>query len=179
MTISMTMKWTAVLAFLVWCSLIAITSNTVVRPHDFFAWMGSHVFTDQASFHRFVVFWGYSWFVIVKSWHVAEFAILCSLTLMFLTRVARSTPFRNILLSVLFCTAFALADEYHQTYVPGRGGTWTDVGIDCIGILSVCMVALIRSRRRSSAMLTTTFLEHSHVGTQPRTQDDAFIDHDD
>ena len=156
-TKTMSMKWIAVWVLLGWCSFIAATSNTVVRPHEFFAWFASHVFTDQVSFRRFVVFWGYGWFVIVKSWHVAEFAILCSLTLIFLNRVVRSTRYRNILLSVLFCTAFALADEYHQTYVPGRGGTWTDVGIDCIGILSVGMVALIRSSRRSSVIRTTTF----------------------
>jgi VanZ like family len=154
---TMLMKWIMMLSSLAWCSFIAATSHTVVRPHDFFAWMASHVFTNQESFDRFVVFWGYSWFVIVKSWHAAEFAILCSLTLMFLNRVARSAPCQNILLSILFCTAFAVADEYHQTYVPGRGGTWIDVGIDCIGILSVGMVALIRSSRRSSAIRTTTF----------------------
>jgi VanZ like family len=154
---TMLMKRIALLTFLAWCSFIAATSSTVVRPHDFFAWMASHVFTNQASFHRFVVFWGCSWFVIVKSWHAAEFAILYSLTLKFLNHVARSAPYRNILLSVLFCSVFALADEYYQTFVPGRGGTWTDVGIDCIGILCVGMVALIRSSRRSSVIRTTTF----------------------
>jgi hypothetical protein len=107
------MKWIAVFVLLGWCSFIVATSNTVVRPHDFFAWIASHVFTDQVSFRRFVVFWRYGWFVIVKSWHVAEFAILCSLTVIFSNRVARSTPYGNILISVLFCTAFALADEYH------------------------------------------------------------------
>jgi hypothetical protein len=153
----MSTKWIAVLAVLAWCSFIAGTSNTVVRPHDFFAWLASHVFTDQVSFHRFVVFWGYSWFLIVKSWHAAEFAILCSLILIFLNQVARSTPYRNILISVLFCATFALADEYHQTYIPGRGGTWTDVGIDCLGILSVGMIVLLRARRRTSPVETAGF----------------------
>jgi hypothetical protein len=151
------MKWLAVLLLLGWCSFIAATSNTVVRPHEFFAWFASHVFTDQVSFRRFVVFWGYGWFVIVKRWHVAEFAILYSLTLIFLNRIARSTPYRNILISVFFCAAFALADEYHQTYIPGRGGTWIDVAIDCLGILSVGMVVLLRARRLSSAVGTAMF----------------------
>ena len=94
-------KWIAVLPVLAWCSFIAGTSNTVVRPHDFFAWLASHVFTDRVSFHRFAIFWGYSWFLIVKGWHLAEFAILCSLILILLNRVARSTPNRNVLISVL------------------------------------------------------------------------------
>jgi hypothetical protein len=152
-------KWIAVLPVLAWCSFIAGTSNTVVRPHDFFAWLASHVFTDRVSFHRFAVFWGYSWFLIVKGWHLAEFAILCSLILILLNRVARSTPNRNVLISVLFCAAFAAADEYHQTYIPGRGGTWTDVSIDCLGILLVGVVVLFRARPLSSALESAGFQE--------------------
>ncbi len=135
------MKRLALVAFLGWCLLIAGTSSTVVRPHDFFAWFAAHVFTDEASFRQFVRFWGYSWFVIVKGWHSAEFAILCVLCVAVLNRVARLASRRVLGISVAFCVVFALADEYHQTFVPGRGGTWTDVGIDCIGIIAAGMAA--------------------------------------
>jgi hypothetical protein len=138
------MRRLAVLGFIGWCLFIGGTSNTVIRPHEFFAWFASHIFTDEVSFRRFVAFWGYSWFFFVKSWHVAEFAILCSLTLAFLNRVAPSAPRRNIATSVIFCMIFALSDEYHQTFIPGRGGTWTDVGIDFIGIFSVGTMAFYR-----------------------------------
>jgi len=136
------MRWLGVVAFFGWCLFIVGTSSTVIRPHEFFAWFAAHVFTDDASFRRFVVFWGYSWFLIVKGWHAAEFAILCLLCSAFLNRVARSSPSRNILISVIFCVFFALADEYHQTFIPGRGGTWTDVGIDCIGTFTAALAAL-------------------------------------
>jgi VanZ family protein len=66
-------------------------------------------------------------------WHVAEFAILCSFSLARSNRVSRSTPRRNLIISVILCIIFALADEYHLTFIPDRGGTWTDVGIDCYG----------------------------------------------
>ena len=129
------------IAFLAWCLLIVGTSSTVIRPHEFFAWFAAHIFTDDASFRRFVVFWRYGWFFIVKGWHVAEFAILFWLSSTFLGWVTSWSPSRRIRISVIFCVLFALADEYHQTFIPGRGGTWTDVGIDCIGILTAALVA--------------------------------------
>ena len=135
------MRWLAVVAFLGWCLFLVGTSSTVIRPHDFLAWFAAHVFTDEVSFRRFVVFWGYSWFIIVKGWHAAEFAILCGLCLALLNRVARSRPRRNLLISVIFCVLFAIGDEYHQTFVPGRGGTWSDVGIDCIGVFAAALAA--------------------------------------
>ena len=148
------MKRLAIVAFLGWCLLIAGTSSTVVRPHEFFAWFAAHVFTDEASLRRFVRFWGYSWFVIVKGWHAAEFAILCGLCSAFLNRVARWTPRRVLGIAVTFWVVFALADEYHQTFLPGRGGTWTDVGFDCIGIIAAGILASgsrsCRLRKRDS-----------------------------
>ena len=32
--------------------------------------------------------------------------------------------------------AYAISDEYHQTWVPGRHGRWYDVGIDTLGALT-------------------------------------------
>jgi VanZ family protein len=46
------------------------------------------------------------------------------------------------------CALFAIADEYHQTFVPGRGGTWTDVAIDGIGIVIAALLAWICETRR-------------------------------
>jgi VanZ like family len=128
-----------------WCALIAATSSTVVLPHDFFAWVGSRLFTNEAAFRAFVAFWGYSWFAIVKGWHAAEFAILFVLVLLSLDRLAGSRPRRNIVVAFMLCLLFAVSDEYHQTFVPGRGGTCTDVAIDTLGI---SLAALIASRRR-------------------------------
>ena len=47
-----------------------------------------------------------------------------------------------ILISSLFCVFFALADEYHQTFVTGRGGTWADVGIDCLGVFAAALATM-------------------------------------
>ncbi len=125
-----------------WCGLIAGTSSTVILPHDFFAWIASHVLRDEASFRAFAAFWGFAWFAIVKGWHATEFAILCAFAIMILDRIAMSRPRRNVALALAFSLLFAVSDEYHQTFVPGRGGTWTDVVIDGLGASVAGLIAL-------------------------------------
>lgn len=43
--------------------------------------------------------------------------------------------FLKYAISLLFCTAIALLDEFHQSFVPGRGSSLMDVCIDTIGIM--------------------------------------------
>lgn len=38
------------------------------------------------------------------------------------------------LVASLICTLFAFSDELHQTFVPGRVFSWSDVGADLIGV---------------------------------------------
>ena len=140
--------WSWGLAALSWCGLIAGTSSTVILPHDFFAWVATHIFTGEDSFRTFAAFWGYAWFAIVKGWHAAEFAILFALALTVLDRLARSCSRRNVALALALSLLFAVSDEYHQTFVPGRGGTWTDVAIDGLGAF---VAGLVAWQRRSSA----------------------------
>ena len=141
------MQWTWLLVVLVWSGLIAGTSSTVILPHDFFAWFAARVFSNEASFRAFVVFWRYSWFAIVKGWHAAEFAILFLIVLVVADRFTRTRRRRNIALALAFAFLFAILDEYHQTFVPGRGGTWTDVAIDGLGTAIAGLIAWHRRRR--------------------------------
>ncbi len=137
--------WIGIVAAVAWCAFIAGTSSTVILPHDFFAWIARNLLTEEASYRRFVVFWGYSWFLIVKGWHAAEFAILFALGLAIVDRLTGSCSRRNVLLCLAICVLFAISDEYHQTFVPKRGGTWTDVAIDGLG---AALAALVPWRRR-------------------------------
>jgi len=139
-------RWAWLIAAVFWCGLIAGTSSTVILPHDFFAWVATYVFVNEASFRRFAIFWGYSWFAIVKGWHAAEFAILFVFTLIVVDRLTRSYRRRNVTLAVAFSLLFAVLDEYHQTFVPGRSGTWSDVAIDSLG---ATLAGLVAWRRRS------------------------------
>ncbi len=140
-------QWPWLSVALIWSALIAGTSSTVILPHDFFAWFAARVFTNEASYRAFVVFWRYSWFAIVKGWHAAEFAILFLLVLAVADRFTGTRHRRNAAFAFAVALVFAGLDEYHQTFVPGRGGTWTDVAIDALGTSVAGLMAWHRRSR--------------------------------
>jgi VanZ family protein len=43
---------------------------------------------------------------------------------------------------------YALSDEYHQTFVPGRRGSWVDVAIDGLGVSSVILLDWLHRTER-------------------------------
>lgn len=55
--------------------------------------------------------------------------------------VYRIRGFFLFLIGGVFCVLFALLDEYHQSFVAGRGPSLRDVGIDSIGIFSGLIIA--------------------------------------
>lgn len=63
--------------------------------------------------------------IIRKGGHVAEYAILA--TLLFWAFGRRQ------LLVLLLCVLYAMGDEWHQSFVPGREGAIADVLIDTVG----------------------------------------------
>lgn len=60
-----------------------------------------------------------------KAAHVCAFAVVALLAL-------RATGGR-LQLAWVWAVAWAMVDEWHQTFVPGRGGAWRDVLIDAFG----------------------------------------------
>ena len=79
--------------------------------------------------------------VIRKSAHVTEFLILAVFLMnVFLSwSVKRS---RAALLSAASGVFYAASDEFHQTFVPGRAGRLSDVGIDSCGIILGILIVL-------------------------------------
>lgn len=75
-------------------------------------------------------------YLIRKAAHFTEFAILSGLASW--TLRARSCGY-------VYALAFALLDEWHQTFVPGRVGAWSDVGIDWSG---ASLAYVLQSLRR-------------------------------
>jgi len=49
-------------------------------------------------------------------------------------------------ISFLFCLLFAISDEVHQLYVPGRGGMLKDVILDSLGSLTGIMLYFLTKR---------------------------------
>lgn len=78
--------------------------------------------------------------VLRKFAHAIEFAILCFL----LTRALklRLSWKKSIIISVIISILYAISDEIHQYFVPGRIGSPWDVVIDAWGVVLVGMVRL-------------------------------------
>ncbi len=130
-----------------WLGFIFGTSCTVIRPQEFFALVQEYAIVDEASMQRFKVFWGLSWFAIVKGWHFIEFAVLLLLCVAALKWWRGITTPLSIGGAMLFCIAFAISDEWHQSLVPDRFGTLTDVVIDSLGVSAAGVALLWRSRQ--------------------------------
>ena len=74
--------------------------------------------------------------IFKKSSHAAAYGILWMLWWLATGR----RPWLALALTV----GYAISDEWHQTFVPGRHGQWFDVGVDTTGALLA--MAFIHSR---------------------------------
>jgi VanZ family protein len=77
-------------------------------------------------------------FILHKVAHLIAYAVLGWLVARAIDGPARSTRF-VVAATLLVCIAYAATDEFHQSFVPGRGPSPRDVAIDgigaCIGLL--------------------------------------------
>jgi VanZ family protein len=79
--------------------------------------------------------------------HFAEYALLCFL---WWRALAPSTNRRRaVLLALVLASAYALTDEYHQTFVDGRHGSPLDWLIDSAGAAAAAL--WLRARTRAAA----------------------------
>ena len=79
-----------------------------------------------------------AWFqlVIRKTAHVVEYAILAMLICRALAkRLAKALPLRSLGQSVILSVAYAVFDEWHQSWTAERFGSPLDVGIDSVGAI--------------------------------------------
>ena len=116
---------------LIWMMVIFATSSRFISSQDWTEAVVAHG-PVAVSKVRFESFWEHYWWIFVKGYHVTEFAILTALLL----HAFRGSYVR----AASFAMLYASSDEFHQHFVPGRGGRVTDVMIDCIGITLVGLV---------------------------------------
>lgn len=84
-----------------------------------------------------------------KGAHVTEYIVLY-LSLILAAYISRLRGYRWIGLSMMITFLYACTDEFHQTFVPGRAGRFTDVMIDCTGALIICIFFMFRKKRRAA-----------------------------
>ena len=81
-------------------------------------------------------------FVLRKLAHVGVYTVLTALLFRALRRHTKSER-QALVVAALLAGIYAVSDEWHQTFVTGRYGSFRDVGIDTLGIgISSLMVQL-------------------------------------
>jgi VanZ family protein len=104
------------LAPLVWMALIFAVSGT---PADRIPKVGAW---DQ---------------LVKKGGHMLAYALL---TILWLRPLTARLPTRTAaFLACSIALLYAVSDEYHQTFVPGRNGNGVDVMIDGVGVLGALL----------------------------------------
>ena len=90
--------------------------------------------------------------VIRKIAHFSIYMILAIVTYMFIeelnikSKSEKERLRKNILYTCIFCIIYAIFDEIHQIYVPGRTGKAIDVIIDTLGACMGITIILIRNK---------------------------------
>lgn len=102
------------LPLIIWCGVIFAFSSMEINHQAEFSWPD---------------------FIIKKTAHVTEYAILYWLIFRALTKKGENPSKKMFVYSLILGMFYAFSDEWHQTFVLGREGTLRDVGFDTIGML--------------------------------------------
>lgn len=92
--------------------------------------------------------------------HIGHFGAYAVLALLWWRIIVRSFRDRHVAAALAFAGAFlyAISDEMHQSFVPGRDASWLDLVIDVFGAASAIGVVLWRcsDKCRAEATRSTT-----------------------
>lgn len=87
-------------------------------------------------------------FIIRKLAHLTEYFILTLLTISLLKEYTKQEKI-ILISSLLFCFLYALSDEYHQSFIAGRGSSMKDVLIDTLGGIFASLSYIIYKYKRN------------------------------
>lgn len=80
--------------------------------------------------------WGLWDFLLRKMAHMVEYAVLCGLLIRAFVRTWPALGLKRLLVwCFLLSLLYAISDEIHQSFVPGRGPSAMDVLVDSVGIV--------------------------------------------
>jgi len=87
-------------------------------------------------------------FIVRKSAHFTEYGIL---SLLLFASISEARKFewqpRAAMWSIVIAGLYSLTDEFHQMFVPGRGPSIKDCGIDTAGAAAAMLVVYLGNRR--------------------------------
>jgi VanZ family protein len=131
--------WMAFIFFASTAQLSASNTSRIIRP--LLLWLYPGISEERLAFAHFIV---------RKLGHLTEYAVLALLAA---RAFVSSSPLlmrrrRWFLFSLLLVIAYALSDEFHQSFVPERTGTIYDSFIDMAGGFIALLVLLIWRKGR-------------------------------
>jgi VanZ family protein len=85
--------------------------------------------------------------LLKKTMHALAYGVLAGLILRALRGYWSSDGWIRVL-GIALAVAYAVSDEYHQTFVPGRDGNFTDVVVDAVGVAGAIALDWRRFRQR-------------------------------
>lgn len=133
-------KWAIGLVFA--ALVIYLTSTTLITQRQLARFVASVI--PGVSEDGFFEWWQTWWWVFVKGFHVTEFFCLTLVASLALRWFGLK---QWLLYGAILAVVYAISDEWHQTFVPGRGGRATDVLIDCMGVTLAVLVLWWRMKK--------------------------------
>ena len=82
-------------------------------------------------------------FIVRKAAHFLEYFVLCTLACLTIKIYELKKYKQKSLVVFLFCVLYAVSDEIHQYFVPGRACRLFDVFVDATGILTALVFMII------------------------------------
>jgi VanZ family protein len=140
------------LPVLIWLCVIFVGSTDVLSAEQtsrflepFLRWLKPDISSETfAQIHFFVR----------KLGHTSEYALLAIFLWRALRRGANLRVKMSILVVVVWfvCAIFAATDEFHQSFIPSRTASPSDVMVDICGALvglGICVMFALRASRKS------------------------------
>jgi VanZ family protein len=121
--------WMTTIAWFSTAQFSAENTGSVLTP--LFRWLVPHATEPQlAALHA----------LTRKAAHITEYAVLCALWFVALTRERGLSRRRAAWIALLVAIGWACLDEWHQAIVPSRTASAMDVAIDTLGALAAATV---------------------------------------
>lgn len=118
--------------------------------------IGNYILQQDASEELIGIYAKKIEYPIRKLAHMTEYFIL-AIAIFFPLYLYGLRGFPLIVVTALICIGFAATDEYHQSFVSGRGPSVRDVGIDSIGVfgalIAIHILLNIYSKRKHDSSL--------------------------
>lgn len=80
--------------------------------------------------------------IVRKTAHFSIYAMLGILTTNLMMTIENKKIYVKVVYSLGFCFFYAITDEFHQTFIPGRSGEIRDVLIDSLGALAGILLTI-------------------------------------